>query len=175
MPEKSRCGRGKVSGVPLKLFGAALLVLAGIGGGWLYARQLTVRRSFLTSFLTFLSNLATGLRYRGERMELLINSSGELFSLPVGNREQSVAEVWSAQISNFPKKWRLTAQDMTLLEEFGAKLGSTDTEGQLAHISLYQALFQKQLGEAERDVKQKAKLYQTLGLFIGVSAALMMW
>ncbi len=156
----------------LKTGGAVLLALSGLGGGWLFARRLRLRRDFLTAFLTFLSQLATALRYRRDAVYTLVNSSGELFEIPPSDFTLPFAEAWDKQLHTLPAKWKLRARDMELLRDFGARLGTTDTQGQLEHIALYQALFQKQLAQAREDITQKARLYQALGLFIGVSAAL---
>lgn len=164
-----------MSSVPLKILAALLLTAAGLGAGACYAHRLAVRRTFLAAFCTFLQNLSTALRYRGGRIDTLINSSGELFSFPNGEWEQPFAESWRLQISGFPKKWRLTPQDMQLLTDFGERLGTTDADGQLAHIAHYREIFAARLDEARQEAAQKAKLYKTLGLFGGVSAALLLW
>ena len=156
----------------LKIGGALLLTAAGLGAGWLYARRLRLRRDLLTSFLAFLSQLGTALRYRSDTMYALVNSCGELFSVPENDFSMPFSQAWERQIETLPGKWKLSPRDMELLREFGAQLGATDTQGQLEHIALYQALFQKQLTQAREDIAQKAKLYQVLGLFSGVSVAL---
>ncbi len=158
--------------MPLKLFGALLLALAGLGGGLTFARRLAVRRDFLSRLIGFLSSLTTALRYRGDDIYTSVNSCGELFFV-----EESVSNsfetAWKECVSDFPKKYRLSKRDYSLLEKLGSGLGTTDIEGQLEHIEYFRALFERQLGEAREDVARKSKLYQTLGLFIGVSAALM--
>ena len=160
--------------MPLKLGGALLLTLAGFGCGLLLTRRLYLRRDFLSAFLTFLTNLSTALRYRSERIDVLVNSSGELFKIPVTDSPQPFPSVWAAQISRFPKRWRLSARDMELLRLFGERLGTTDAEGQLAHIAHYRSCFEQQLEQARTDAAQKARIYKTLGLFAGVSAALLL-
>jgi len=161
--------------VPLKLLAALLLTAAGLGAGVGYAHRLAVRRTFLAAFCTFLQQLATALRYRGGRIEALINSSGELFSFSDSESALPFAERWQLQIREFPQKWRLTPQDMQLLTDFGARLGTTDADGQLAHIAHYREIFAAQLEEARQESAQKSKLYKTLGLFGGMSAALLLW
>lgn len=158
----------------LKLCGAALLTLSGLLGGCWYARRLGIRRDFLRSFIAFLDALATLLRYRAEDIYTSVNSSGELFHFPPEARSQPFPQAWESQISPFPARYALSRQDFTLLREFGAELGATDIQGQLSHIALYRTLFEKQLAAANEDIKSKAKLYRTLGLFTGASAALMM-
>ena len=122
----------------------------------------------------FLSTLSTSLRYQGADIFRLVHSSGELFSTLSITGGEPFEEAWKKTICNFRSRYALTSQDFELLGEFGSQLGKTDTEGQLSHIELYQALFSKQLSLAEEEVISKSKLYQTMGLFAGVSAAIVL-
>lgn len=160
--------------MPLKLCGAMLLAAAGFGAGRLYVRRLRLRRDFLTELLLFLSNLATAVRYQNEDIFSLIQASGDLFQLH-GESTASFCEVWHSEVMQLSFRWRINARDVKLLEAFGKRLGTTDTQGQLSHIELYRSLFQKQLTQAKNELEQKAKLYQTLGLFAGIAAALTLW
>lgn len=158
----------------LKLLGALLLSLSGFALGCLCVQRLKLRRSFFREFSVFLKNLATSMRYRSGSITELVNSCGELFSINDPDTSKPFSEIWQNQIISFPKRWRLKGEDMAMLKEFGDGLGITDTEGQLSHIELYRAMFAKQQAQAEDDIIQKSKLYKTLGLFAGVSAALML-
>lgn len=160
--------------MPLKLCGALLLTATGLGAGRLYVRRLRLRRDFLTELLLFLTNLATAVRYRNEDIFSLIQTSGDLFQLQE-EPTASFCEVWHGAVVQLSSRWRINARDVELLEAFGTRLGTTDTQGQLTHIELYQSLFQKQLTQAKEELEQKAKLYQTLGLFAGIAAALTLW
>ena len=71
--------------------------------------------------------------------------------------------------------YELENTDMQLLTDFGERLGTTDADGQLAHIAHYREIFAARLDDARQEAAQKAKLYKTLGLFGGVSAALLLW
>ncbi len=160
--------------MPLKLFGALLLSAAGLAAGCRRAAALNRRRRFWTQFLAFISRLETGLRYRNTSLYILVNSSGELFKIPEEKKEKPFEENWRELISPLTVRFSLSGEDRAMLERFGERLGKTDLEGQLSHLALYSSLAEKQLGSAEEDVKGKAKLYRTLGLFAGVSAAIMM-
>ncbi len=160
-----------MSALPLKLIGAALLSLAGILAGFLFARRLTARKRFFGEFSAFLTALKTALRYRGEDIFTLVNQSGGLFAVSEGGC--SFEQAWEAALKTLPKRWCLNEGDMALLRDFGAGLGKTDAAGQLAHIEWYMAACEKQRQEADGDVRQKARLYKTLGMFAGVSAAIL--
>lgn len=159
--------------MPLKIIGAFLLLAAGLGFGCTRARRLTQRREFLGRVLTFISCLSTELRYRNDDIFSLVNSCGELFQVSqIGS--SPFYSSWRARIGKLRRRWSLTPRDTELLDELGSRLGTTDSEGQLTHLAHYKALFERQLAEARADAEQKTKLYKTLGLFAGVSAAIML-
>ena len=159
--------------MPLKILGAALISFSGFSIGCMYVQRLKLRLDFLREFSVFLSSLSTAVRYRNADIAVLVNSCGELFSFPESDYSRPFSQMWQSSIADFKKRWRLSEADMALLKEFGEGLGTTDIEGQLSHITLYQGLFSKQQSGAEDDIIQKSKLYKSLGLFGGVSAALM--
>ena len=159
--------------MPLKILGAALISFSGFSIGCMYVQRLKLRRDFLREFSVFLSSLSTAVRYRSADIAVLVNSCGELFSLPENDYSRPFSQMWQSSIADFKKRRCLSNADMALLKEFGEGLGTTDVEGQLNHIALYQGLFSKQQSGAEDDIIQKSKLYKSLGLFGGVSAALM--
>ena len=80
---------------------------------------------------------------------------------------------WQEKISSLPNTLALNKSDKELLSEFGNELGKTDIDGQLKHIEFYKNLFDNQLLAAEEDIISKSKLYKTIGLFAGISTALM--
>ena len=161
-----------MNALPLKLFGAALLSLSGLLGGCYFSRRLAVRRKFLADFGVFISNLETAIRYRSAGIFTLVNSSQELFEISETNLPFETA--WELGTSDFSKRFCLSSQDCALLKEFGSQLGKTDAEGQIMHLEMYQTLFSEQRACAEEDIKNKSKQYKTMGLFVGVSTALMM-
>ena len=86
---------------------------------------------------------------------------------------QPFETAWSERIRLLPKSLSLKKSDKELLSEFGRELGKTDIDGQLKHIELYKTVFEKQLYSAEEEISKKSKLYKTMGLFAGISIALM--
>lgn len=92
----------------------------------------------------------------------------------LNNKNQPFEEAWRCRIKEIPKSFSLTKADRELLLCFGSELGKSDVDGQLKHIELYKTMFDKQLAEAEDEVKAKSRLYQTMGLFVGITASLMM-
>ncbi len=154
-----------------------LLAAAGLGAGRLFSGRILRRKEFLAAFGVFLGNLSTAMRYSGDDIFTLVTlSAGELSELKLkyDDRHRGFEQTWSKSVSAVSKKYALSSRDVTLLKEFGSRLGKTDLEGQLCHLELYRAMFAAQLAEAEQAVASKAKLYRTLGLFGGVSSAIIL-
>lgn len=161
-----------MSCLPLKLIGGVLLSLAGFGAGSLFVRRLDKRRRFFASFLTFLSLLATRLRYRSDDIFNAVNACLQetgLTSLSV-----SAGLPFDAAWSDAVASLRLSREDADLLKEFGSQLGKTDVEGQLGHLSLFESVAQKRLRECEEELEQKSRVCRAVGLFVGVCAALLL-
>lgn len=160
----------------IKIIGCFLIVGASYLTGFQLSRSLHKRKDFLKSFGMFLTSLATNLRYNSEDIFTLVSSCARVeemdIILPEKNK-QAFEDAWHNKIKEIPKDYALTKSDKELLICFGFELGKTDTDGQLKHIELYKSVFEKQLLQAEEDVKSKSKLYQTMGLFIGITISLM--
>ena len=88
--------------------------------------------------------------------------------------EGDFPRVWIRTVQREGGKCGFTAEDQALLQEFGKGLGTSDTEGQTAHCSLYGELFSRQAEDARREVANKGKLYIMLGLAGGLGLALLL-
>ena len=161
----------------LKILGGLLLVLSGFSAGWFCSKKLLMRKDFFKRIISFISNLSTQLRYSTSDIFTLVslsaNTSGlELFEIS-DETGTPFYRIWSERVNAIPAKFGLKKGDAALLLEFGEQLGKTDVDGQLKHLELYEALFKKQLTDAENEINKKSKLYKTMGFFVGTAAALM--
>ena len=82
------------------------------------------------------------------------------------------AVFWNSEVDRIPKKVGLNNSDKELLIEFGALLGTTDIDGQLKHLELYGSIFEKRLNDCQAEFRDKSRIYRALGLFGGISTAL---
>ncbi len=124
----------------------------------------------------FLTSLSTNIRYEATDIFTTISICARDENLSyISNIENNLPfdEQWQQKILSLPSSLSLTKSDIALLKEFGNELGKTDVDGQLKHIELYKNLFQKELVTAEEDIINKSKLYRIMGLFVGISTALM--
>lgn len=160
----------------LKFVGAILLIAAGALAGYMESRKLSMRVKRLEAFFRFLSAAKTEIRYAALPLEdVLKRHGGEVFCFP---RESEGTEEWvdgwkkSAAQGKYQDGF--AEKDREMLKNFCAGFGSSDTQGQTAHLELYENLAASALEEAERERAAKSKLYRMLGIFGGAAAAILL-
>lgn len=133
----------------------------------------------LEGFLRFLGAAETEIRFAALPVEEIVVRHGE---------ELPFLRVCAARCENgerFTLAWRdgvravgretgLSRADLSLLRGFGEGFGVSDTDGQLSHCALYAKLTEDNLKNAREEKTRKSKLYQTLGIFSGIAAALLL-
>ena len=86
---------------------------------------------------------------------------------------KSFDEAWKSGVATGTKGSGLKLKDKRLIEQFGAELGHTDIEGQIAHCEVTAKLLEEQIEQAREEKKKKSKLFSMLGLFFGTGVALL--
>ena len=81
-------------------------------------------------------------------------------------------ESWRQGVGKLKGQWALKG-DIELLLDLGKGLGISDLEGQLSHLKLNSELTKLRLEEARECKVKKGKLYQMLGLSLGITTALL--
>ncbi len=62
----------------------------------------------------------------------------------------------------------LTAEDMRIVRSFFTSLGKSDVEGEIENCRLHEDMLLPQIEDAKQQVRDKTKLYCSLGLFAGL-------
>lgn len=171
-----RC-RASVTCLPLKIIGCIFLVSASSAAGWLLSKRLSERCAFLQACHSFLRTLQTELRYRGEEIFKAVSLSLATAGLPLMLKQESdkpFFDCWKQAIAAVPRSQGITSSDVAWLTQLGAQLGKTDLDGQLSHLSLMEAKLTVLMHDAQECIDKKARLYKTMGFFVGVSAAILM-
>lgn len=141
----------------IRLMGAAILVIASTAFGLLKSAALCARVQKLSLLERYIRAVGDGIRFSGEEQGRLQN---RLFKEP--------------QFAPLGKNFEdLNDSDRLVATEFINGLGKTDTEGQLLYCDGYAERVAQRKTEAEREYLQKGKLYKTLGVLFGLSAALL--
>lgn len=139
----------------LKGVGAVSLILTSTLVGLRFSRQLEVRKRKLKGFYLFSRELLGGIKTGEEIDSILENSTAKNL-------------IYKEGINIKPDATGLKNDDVKVLTEFLSLLGMGDTESQVLRCETYSKLIKKRLQNAEIEVKEKAKLYSTLGFFSGL-------
>lgn len=145
-----------VYGKKTEILGDIVMMIGIIG------TQLRYARLPLLSMMRFLeeNNALNSLVFVEECRRMVEN--GETFRIS-----------WRKSIENEKELCRLIPESLNYLIQFGENLGTTDLEGQLSCCGYYERVFRKVLEEKEEQSKKYSKLFPTLGVMLGVSAAIL--
>lgn len=138
------------------------------------------RRMMLFNQLALLTeNLSTAIRYSGVEIYTLLLNEQKNIDLPfiaeaVKNLEvgDSLSDSWSKAIKSIPSGYGLSAEDKSIIIQFGAKLGATDIQGQTEHCNYFKGLFKNKADLLKEDYATRSRVYRNLGFFSGLAVAL---
>ncbi len=124
-------------------------------------------------------NLSTAIRYNSSDIYSLLKSENTSNPLPILDDVINALEegyplpnCWSLAVSKTATTYRLSKEEKASITQFGYKLGTTDVNGQLEHLSYYKNIFENKASLLKRDYITKAKLYKSLGFFSGMAMVL---
>lgn len=151
----------------------------GTLAGYMESRKLYIRVEQLEAFLRFLSAAQTEIRFAALPVEEIVQRHcNDVDFLKLCSREcnkgKSFLSAWEEGVRLGTKGCGFTKSDMSLFYRFGEGFGASDTEGQLCHCNLYSELIGVNLKNARDEKQRKSKLYQVLGVFSGIAAALLL-
>lgn len=142
------------------------------------SHKLTVRVEKLEAFLRFLSAARTEIRFSSMPVESIIRTHSEGISffsyIKAGSSGHDWVSAWNEAVAKRAINEGFFRKDLELLKGFGAGFGSSDTDGQLSHFSLYENLTSSALNAAKEEQNRKSKLYLMLGIFGGMAAAILL-
>jgi len=162
---------------------AVIFIAAGFAfGGKCLASFQIKKATVISDILLMLSVTETQLRYAclpvADLLAVLCEN-GKLESLGfIGkcrekvNSGEAFPQAWKESIEAEAELCRLLSDYCSYLIRLGADIGSTDLEGQLSCCEYYKQIFEKELAVREENNKKYAKLLPTLGLMLGISAAI---
>jgi stage III sporulation protein AB len=154
---------------------AALAVLSG-GVGMYFRAGLLRRLVILREIRYMLDEFIMLIRFKGATVREIIDTAvadsrlADLIFLDIVSKayteDKSFSDCWENAAADFRQNG-LTPSDIKLIENIGKNLGTTDIEGQLASLSLYQSEAEAAFIAAEAETAKKAKLYTSLGVLAG--------
>ena len=165
----------------IKITGAILLIISGFGAGMMMAQGLKKKVSFYEDFLSFLNDLKSLISYTSQPLSDVFggntfNGVFDEFSNAVYlsmQCENTFEDAWQKSLTVLSDCTPLESDDISLISEFGRGLGKTDISGQMALCELISAKADSRLQICRKDKESKSRMYKTLGILGGATAALL--
>ncbi len=169
-----------------KLIGSVLVLSACIGYAGALSEKKKYHRDVLLSLIRILSLLAGEIRYERLTMTEALERLTEKYHGPTGEVMQKIADrlrdvsceklesVWRFYFQEEQKRLMLSGEELDILLEAGRNLGYLDAEAQVGHLHRCRERLEQKLGEAEKEMAEKRKLYAYLSVAVGVMVILVL-
>lgn len=168
-----------------KLIGSLLLVSVTTGLGFIKAENLKDRVKLLEELKRMTMLLQGELRFhRSVLMEIFENVS-ERLNEPLSGFLKEVSEnmdfekrgnfedIWSSASENFIKKHPFSKEDRQVFILLGNSLGYLDITMQMECLNHALLQIEEHITQAKEQLQMKGKLYQTMGVSIGMLLVLL--
>jgi stage III sporulation protein AB len=155
----------------------AVIIIFGVCliAGNFFRQSLFTRVIILRQMLYTVDEMLTLIRFKSatvtEITDTLINDERLkdltfLKNVKENLEKENFSQSWKEAVAKFSPAG-LHKSDKQLITNIGASLGTSDTDGQIATLSLYNAELQSAFKTAEDLCKRKSKLYTSLGILAG--------
>lgn len=165
----------------LKLLGLFCVVLCGAGCGFAASAALRRQVVFCDTLRLFLEELGILMRWNGDTLPVLLGDLADKQTytpltflknvIPQLEKGIVFSEAWKAAIQSMR---RLPEELRRLLLSLGESLGTSDLEGQMKTLAQHQQQLSRICQSAAEQYHKKGKLYRSIGLLGGMSAALLL-
>lgn len=163
----------------VKMFGAALVLLAATLAGWIQARQFAARPNQIRRLILALKRLETEIMYGFTPLPDAMRRIGEQAQEPIRSLFIRTADnmdseqQWTAQQSlehAAMKLWGHTAMkssEQEVIRQLSYTLGTSDRQDQLGHLATAVRQLESEESAAREDQTRYEKMYRSLGLLCG--------
>lgn len=156
-----------------------MIFLCCVGAGMVKAQQFGIRSSALQHMMDSLRMLEAKMNYSMDSMPRLIRQCSEEADFPerdffrrvsslMGESWRPLTQCWSQALRDHYTHGQLSGEDISILDQLGQELGTTDIQGQRSAFSNAGLRLASQLEDAALEKKNKEKLYRGIGLYIGL-------
>lgn len=146
-----------------KLMGIIAVFLSCVSFGFFKSFELIKQRKLLLNIHKGMKSLESGINYsKAELHRLLVEAFGDIGEIEIkGNKA-------------YIKKGTLKNKDYQMICEFLSGLGTLDTKSEVNRIKLYIKLVSDALSEAEVNQNKGVKLWQTVGISVGLGLVIIL-
>lgn len=165
----------------LKLIGLSLIVLCGVGVGWLSAMRLQQERTAIERLCQFLREISVQIEFRASTVQELLE---QISAEPAYARFCFLQSVASALNTGTPlcQAWHDGIQAdaavpdpaTEILLPLGYELGASDLSGQAETLAQYQHRLEDCLQTVSAHSLRRQRLYLSMGALGGMMAAILL-
>ncbi len=164
----------------MKLVGAFFVLFASGGIGFLFAQELVRRNKEMEELCQLLKTILGDIRYMRSTLPEAIgrakkrhNGTYQLFLSEMEERLQQAQEgtfsqIWKVSVQNGLCTAALQDEDKQKMIRFGEAISSAEREMIILSFEQYIDELQHGIQEAQRTIKDKVKLYRSLGVLSGI-------
>ncbi|MEQ7049254.1 stage III sporulation protein SpoIIIAB [Paenibacillaceae sp. P-4] len=176
-------------GTTYKLLGAAILVAATAGIGWVQAAAYAARPKQLRLLHHALARLETAIIYGHTPLSAAFHDIAQqmppvlrdIFLSASQAMEHSAAqsftarEAWEQAWERYGSNTSLTKEDLRIIKELGFTLGISDREDQSKHIKLAIKQLEQEEWSARENHSRYGKMTRSLGVLAGLLVVILMY
>lgn len=175
--------------VTYKLLGAAILVSAAAGIGWVQAAAYAARPKQLRLLHHALARLETAIVYGqtplstafydiAQQMPAVLRDIFISASKAMGHSAAfplTAREAWQQAWDLYGRNTALSKEDLRIVKELGYSLGISDREDQSKHIKLAIKQLEQEEWSAREDHNRYGKMTRSLGVLAGLLVVILMY
>ena len=163
----------------IRLLGVLLIFSACCSVGMNMSLGMKKKLERLNLFRRMTDETATLIRYRAltvREIFLLLKQNDTysdllfLYNTDFSDKSRPVGEIWQESIDS---DFTLSNEEKKLLIQFGRQLGTTDTEGQLSVISVFNESLDSMIEKQSEKYAVKGKLCRSMGILAGAMAGIL--
>ena len=170
----------------LKIVGCILVIASSTGMGFFFSSEMRCRIEDLKELRKLIGLLKGDIRYANTPLPEAISviarrykGSFYPFFEHVSSKLQELSgrtfsQLWKDAVEKEMTNTSLTKKDKNQLISFGENLGYLDKDMQMNTFELYLSQLEEEIADLSKTVKERAYLYNSLGIMAGVFISIVM-
>ncbi|HBI72017.1 MAG TPA: stage III sporulation protein AB [Lachnospiraceae bacterium] len=171
----------------IKIIGCVLVIASSTAMGFFFSNEMKCRVDHLKELKKLIVLLRGDIRYANtplpEAISSIARKSPDIFKTFFQSTSQRLqelsgqtfAEIWKDAVNKELTETSLTKKDKQHLAGFGENLGYLDKDMQINTLDLYITQLEDEITETSKTVKEKAYLYNSLGIMAGIFISIVMF
>jgi stage III sporulation protein AB len=172
--------------IAFKIIGCILVIASSAGMGFFFSNEMKCRIDDMKELRKLIVLLRGDIRYANTPLPEAISSIArrhkgyfEPFFSDVSTKLHDLSgltfpDIWKEAVEKRLTNTSLTKKDKMHLNQFGENLGYLDKEMQLNTLDLFISQLEDEINEASKTAKDKAYLYNSLGIMLGIFVSIIM-